>query len=177
LIFIYVGILGRGRGIEELLKVFSDPDVPAHLVCMGYGDLAATVASFAKNNSRVHLHPPVPHHLVVEYASGADVGLCFIENVSLSDYYCLPNKLFEYCFAGIPVLASDFPEIRQIVERFALGQVCAPGADAIKSAVLSFIASPPRRISADLSPLSWERQAEKLVALYQTVLGQKGPPN
>ena len=29
----------------------------------------------------------------------ADVGLCLVENVSLSDYYCLPNKLFEYAFA------------------------------------------------------------------------------
>jgi glycosyltransferase involved in cell wall biosynthesis len=177
LIFIYVGILSRGRGIEELLNVFSDPAVSAHLVCMGYGDLAATIASVAKENPKVHLHPPVPHHLVVEYASGADVGLCFIENVSLSDYYCLPNKLFEYCFAGVPVLASDFPEIRKVVERFALGQVCTPKGDAMRSAVLSFIANPPGRVSADLSPLSWERQAEKLVALYQTVLGQKSRPS
>ena len=46
--------------------------------------------------------------------------MCLIQNVSLSDYYCLPNKLFEYCFAEIPVLASNFPDISQTVEKYDL---------------------------------------------------------
>ena len=42
-------------------------------------------------------------------------------NVSLSGYYCLPNKLFEYCFC-VPI-ASDFPDIVDVVSKFKLGYV------------------------------------------------------
>lgn len=175
LIFLYVGILAKGRGIETLLDVFSQSDVPAHLVCMGYGELEGAISAAAERHANIHIHPPVPHQLVVEYASGADVGMCFVENVSLSDFYCLPNKLFEYSFAGIPVLASDFPEIKRTVERFSLGKVCSPDREAIRASVLSFIDSPPKSGAAsDLSPLSWEQQAQRLVSLYQLLLHPRG---
>lgn len=172
LIFVYVGILSRGRGIELLLEVFSEVDCRAHIVLMGYGELEKTITQFTVKHKNIHLHPPVAHSLVVEYASGADVGLCLIENVSLSDYLCLPNKLFEYSFAGIPVLASDFPEIRRVVEQYALGDVCAPKREAVRSAVLSWVQNPSRASAEpkDLRPLSWDEQARKLIALYQDLM-------
>lgn len=175
LIFVYVGILTRGRGVEALLEVFSDPAVSAHLVFMGYGDLDSVISAASTRHANIHLHPPVPHQRVVEYTSGADVGLCFVENVSLSDYYCLPNKLFEYSFAGVPVLASNFPEIERVVHEFSLGKVCEPVPQAIRTAVLSFIDSPPARLTTvDLSPLSWSEQAQRLTSLYQSLLHERG---
>jgi glycosyltransferase involved in cell wall biosynthesis len=140
---------------------------------MGYGELGSAIAESASQHANIHLHPPVAHHLVVEYASSADVGLCFIENVSLSDYLCLPNKLFEYAFANLAVLASDFPEIRRTVEQYALGSVCQPDRGAIQDAVAAFIASPSaQRPANDLFALSWDHQAQKLVSLYETLLPQ-----
>ena len=50
---------------------------------------------------------------------GADLGVAPIENVCLSYYFCSPNKLFEYINAGLPVVASDFPEMRQVIQRFS----------------------------------------------------------
>jgi glycosyltransferase involved in cell wall biosynthesis len=169
-IFIYVGILGRGRGIEGLLDVFSDSPA-AHLVFMGYGELEKTIIKIVDLHAKIHLHPAVPHEDVVDVIRSADVGLCMIEKVSLSDYYCLPNKLFEYCFAGIPVIASDFPDIVDVVRRFDLGLCCGQDKANIKRAVELFTHDKIRKdVDIErLGELSWEAQAVKLVAVYAHV--------
>ncbi|MBM5801473.1 MAG: glycosyltransferase family 4 protein [Cyanobacteria bacterium K_DeepCast_35m_m2_023] len=116
--------------------------------------------------------PAVTHDKVVSIARSADVGMCLIEDISLSDYYCLPNKLFEYCFAGIPVLASDFPDICSVVTDYKLGLVTSLEIDKLKKAVKEFeknIIDVSFNI-CDLQPLCWDEQAKKLLGLYHDVL-------
>jgi glycosyltransferase involved in cell wall biosynthesis len=60
---------------------------------------------------------------VISICSVADVGIHPIENTCLNHFYCLPNKLFQYIQAGIPVLCSDFPEMRKIVNGYKVGEV------------------------------------------------------
>ena len=68
-----------------------------HIVYLGYGSEKTNYLSYQKYNN-IHIHDAAEHQQVVSLAQSADVGLCLIENISLSDYYCLPNKLFEYIF-------------------------------------------------------------------------------
>ena len=68
--------------------------------------------------SRLAFFGPVPSDQVTLYAASADLGIAPIENVCLSYYYCSPNKLFEYLLAGLPVIASDFPEMRHIIDKY-----------------------------------------------------------
>ena len=121
LVFLYLGMLGTGRGIERLLNVFSSDEISSHIVFMGYGPLTSEIVIAGQKSSRVHLHPPVKHDQVVALTKNADVGMCFIEDVSLSDYLCLPNKLFEYAFSGLSILASDFPDMRKVIQEYSLG--------------------------------------------------------
>lgn len=169
MIFIYVGIFGKGRGIESLVEVFSD--LKAHLVFIGYGELTELIKKHAGMYANIHLHPAVPHEHVVDVVRSADVGLCMIENVSLSDYYCLPNKLFEYCFAGVPVIASDFPDIVNVVNKFNLGVCCGQDKESIKKTVELFISHKINmHINIDaLEELSWEAQKAKLLNVYDNV--------
>jgi glycosyltransferase involved in cell wall biosynthesis len=169
-VFIYLGLLVPGRGIERLLEVFSGPDTRSHIVFMGYGDKLG-VGDAAQRCPNIHLHPAVSHEQVVEYVRHADCGVCLIEDVSLSDRLCLPNKLFEYAFAGIPVLASRLPEIERVVREFGLGVCCDNDVESIRQAVKAIERdgiSPP---TADLSELSSERQAERLRDAYRQLLG------
>jgi len=169
-VFIYAGIFGQGRGIESLVDVFSSLE-GAHVVFLGYGELADFIAQAAGRSKNIHIHAAVAHEEVVDVIRSADVGLCMIGNVSLSDYYCLPNKLFEYCFAGVPVIASDFPDISAVVEEYHLGVCCGPDKESIRGAVESFMNNKiEHHIDGDrLHDLSWEAQKQKLLRVYEQV--------
>lgn len=169
-IFIYVGILCSGRGIDLILESFENLN-NAHVVFLGYGDYFEKLTELEKVYSNIHLHAAVKHQEVVEIVSSADVGLCLIENVSLSDYYCLPNKLFEYIFGGLPVLASNFPDISYIVEKYSLGVCVDLNAESIKQGIDVFVSnSSSFNIEQDeLNDLSWQKQEFNLINLYKNL--------
>ena len=174
-IFLYIGILGRGRGIELMLEAFKQKDITSHLIFLGYGDMENSLQTIAKEYDNIHLHPAVPHEEVVAVAKSADVGMCLIENVSLSDYYCLPNKMFEYCFAGVPILASNFPDISDVVDRYNLGKYCDLSVESIHDTVKEIERedSLPKVDPKKLYDLSWAAQEEKLRELYKYVIKLK----
>ena len=65
----------------------------------------------------------IKHENLINYTAGADIGLALIENISLSYYYALPNKLFEYIIAQIPVLVTELPQMEEIVNKYEVGEV------------------------------------------------------
>lgn len=170
LVFVYLGILGPGRGIEICLDAFANGSSKAHVVFIGHGTLESRVIEFSARHANIHLHAAVPHDEVVSLVASADYGLCLVENVSLSDYYCLPNKLFEYCFARLPVLASNFPEIGGLVAKFRLGVCCDPDPASVRQALHEIVANRPSFPVEDISSLSWDAQAQRLVDVYQQQL-------
>jgi len=174
-VFVYVGLLVPGRGIEALIETFQDDGVPAHLVLLGYRDTLG-LRHRCSGNPRVHLHPAVPHDEVVPLLRHADVGVCLVQDVSLSDRLCLPNKLFEYAFAGLAVLASDLPEIKRVVHKFSLGICCVPSSHGIRHGDLEALNLKVRAGGADLAELSWEHQASVLLAHYRRLLGKSTLP-
>lgn len=167
-VYIYIGILGKGRSIELLLDVFGREDVVDHIVFLGYGELEDSIRNSGDN---IHLHEAVEHALVVPIAQNADFGFCLVQNVSLSDYYCLPNKLFEYAFSGLPVLASNFPDISKLVEEYQLGECIELNVETIVSTVNGLHKVESTRVdTTKLYPLSWSAQGEKLGKLYKELL-------
>jgi glycosyltransferase involved in cell wall biosynthesis len=169
LVFIYIGYFGKGRSIENILNAFSDKSVLSHIVFVGYGELATRIKNYSFEHLNIHLHAAVSHENVVEIAGSADIGFCLLENVSLSDYYALPNKFFEYIFAGTPIIASDFPELSNSVNNYKLGILTQTDTGSIKKAIAFFENAPKQRINSNLYLLSWEYQKEKLLSLYQNI--------
>lgn len=170
LVFVYLGILGPGRGIEICLNAFAFGPRHTHVIFIGFGPLEALIVNHSRSYNNIHFHPSVPHDQVVPLARNADYGLCLIENASLSDYYSLPNKLFEYCFANLPIVASDFPEIQQFIAQYSSGQCCKPTLDSLR-ALLSRIGKPHiKTLSYTLSEICWETQANRLLEIYQNLL-------
>ena len=109
-LFIYQGLISRGRGVELLVESFKQlSPSKAHLVFMGYCD--KSVKSFFDKSiasvPNIHHHPPVSRDLIISHSSTADVGLIICERSSLSYRYALSNKFYEYSHAGLPILVSD----------------------------------------------------------------------
>ena len=144
-IALYLGGLMAGRGLENLVDAaasFRD----AQLVLLGSGALAEDLARRAGAlgvAERVHLLSPVPSDHVVDYAADAQIGVSPIVPSCLNYRYSLPNKLFQYMAAGIPVVASDFPQVREVVEGAACGALVDTGRpDAIAEAVNAILSDP-----------------------------------
>jgi glycosyltransferase involved in cell wall biosynthesis len=173
-VFIYVGLLVPGRGIERLLEVFSRSRIKFHVIFVGYGDQVG-VSDWACRHANIHLHPAVSHERLVPLISEADCGLCLIEDVSLSDRLCLPNKLFEYAFAGVPVLASRLPEINRVVGEYGLGICCDSDTDSIEAAVRKVEREGIQAPKRELTELSWGAQAARLKSAYRTLLSERKP--
>ena len=60
----------------------------------------------------IRLHPAVRPQILAEYTASADVGMCLIEDTCLSYRYCMPNKLFEYFAAGVPLSLAACRKLR-----------------------------------------------------------------
>lgn len=121
-VFLYQGRLTKGRGIEVIVNAFEEfKNVDIALVIMGHGELEEWVKKIALKNPNIHFHKSVAQNELRSYTASADYGFCLIENTCLSYYYSLPNKLFEYSVAGLPVIASDFPDMGSLVREFKNG--------------------------------------------------------
>jgi hypothetical protein len=166
LVFLYLGDFCLGRSIDNILEIFKEINPKFHVVFLGFGDLHDLINHSATKFSNIHYHPAVEHENVVKISSSADFGLCLIENVSLSDYLCLPNKYFEYVLSGLPVLSSDLPELNFYNKKFNLGISTELTRELILENIIrvSETSFPP--FDFQNSELSWEFQETILSNIY-----------
>jgi len=171
LVFLYQGRLTRNRGIEKLVEVFDYLPENYHLVLMGHG---TEIKSFLEsiNNKNVHLHEAVKPEEVLNYTVSADIGFALIEASCLSYYYCLPNKIFEYTIANIPMIVSALPEMQHYVEKNGLGIAVAfdQDADVVARQIIQFCETDLEQYSKRLHDtalqFNWEHEEKKLLGIY-----------
>ena len=173
---IYVGALTRNRGLEESIDVLARlPNVRLRLVgpaSSGYRARLEAMADRLGVGSRLEVADPVSPSEVVEAIRGADVGLALIQPACLSYELTLPNKLFEYVAAGVPVLGSDLPAIADFIETRGVGLVTDPLDPDRTAEALREILRPER--SADFREAAqraaadetWGRESTTLARVY-----------
>ena len=174
MLFIYQGGLAPGRGIERLLKIFSKVNKDRHIVFMGNGPLSTEVKQYAEINHNIHYLPAVPQEDVLAHTTTADIGIYLMENTCLNHYYSLPNKLFEYMLAGLPVIINDLPDQRSIIEQFNCGWIAAENdektIDFINNIEPEEISKKKEGSRCAQSTLSWENEASVLLEQYNRIL-------
>jgi len=116
--------INMDRGAEELIDamVFVDN---ALLLIIGSGDvwdlLKTKIIELGLSN-KIKLIDKLPKSDLMQYTFLADLGLSIDKNTNLNYFYSLPNKIFDYIHAGLPVLASRLPEIEKIVTTYSIGE-------------------------------------------------------
>jgi len=124
-ILLYQGVIHKGRGLRPTYKALKELKDYV-LVIIGDGELEAYYKNLAMEmgiNDQVIFAGKINQDEILSYTKTADVGLSIIENISLSYYYALPNKLFEYIMAEIPVVVSNLPQMKEVVEKHEVGMV------------------------------------------------------
>jgi len=179
-IILYLGGLMSGRGIEYLVRAMKA--VPeAHLVLLGSGHQAAELADEARAigvGDRVHVLPPVPPEQVIAYAASATIGVSPIVASCLNYRYSLPNKLFQYMAAGLAVVASDFPQVREVVVGSGAGLVTDTRSPEMIARALSALLADrdaarqmgERGRAAVDARYNWATSAQTLLAVYGRIV-------
>ena len=125
-LIVYTGKVTTGRGLNLVVSSL-DPLKHVHLAIVGPRVATVTndilkLAQQTNTAERIHFVEAVPPEYLVSLISDADLAVVPIENVCLSYYYSLPNKIYEAAMAGLPVLASDFPELLRFVRQHRVGR-------------------------------------------------------
>jgi glycosyltransferase involved in cell wall biosynthesis len=118
-IILYQGVILEGRGIKKILRAIKQ--IPEAVFCV-IGD-GPYMEELKKDISRrgieneVFLTGRIEYDELHYWTCSADMGTALFEPFSLSYQFSLPNKIFEYCRAHIPTLATDLPAIRKVNEK------------------------------------------------------------
>ncbi|MGK0325060.1 MAG: glycosyltransferase involved in cell wall biosynthesis [Polaribacter sp.] len=168
---LYQGVLNPGRGLKPMIKALNFIE-DLDLIIIGYGKVAEELKAFVleeKMNERVHFLGRISRDKLFNYTKKATLGMVLEEPLGLSFTYSLPNKLFDYIHAEIPIIAGNLPEITRIIKEHKVGVIIddySPEkiALAIKNllndeALLSEIKENQQKAK---EILCWEKESEKL---------------
>lgn len=180
-IILHIGAYLPDRGLEQLVEALRG--VPgSHLVVLGAGprgpELEALAASIGLAG-RVHALESVSSDQVIDYAASATIGVAPIIPTTLNNRYSMPNKLFQYLAAGIPVLASELPQMREIIEASGAGatadttrpQAIADRLNELLRTDLELMGRAARRAVEER--YSWEQSASVLRSIYERIGTQR----
>ncbi|VEW14730.1 putative glycosyl transferase [Brevibacterium casei] len=127
-VLLFQGGYSPNRGITALLEASASLTEDWSLVFMGWGKLADEIKSYADAKSdrpsgqpQVAMIPSAPHDELLSWTAGATLGTIPYENTGLNHLYCSPNKLWEYPAAGVPILATDLPEMKKQIDKYGIG--------------------------------------------------------
>ncbi len=117
------GGINMEKGGEELIDAINITENVSLLIA-GSGEVLAILKKKVDEldlSGKIIFFPKMPWDELMKYTKSASAGLCLEKDTNLNYRYSLPNKLFDYISAGIPVITGSLPEIKKVVEKYECG--------------------------------------------------------
>ncbi len=138
---VYPGELHPMRGVRQLMRACN----AAGWRCLVIGDGKDADALSRNRESCADIVGPLPYRQMLDAANGCQVGAvphtdCQITRTTV------PNKLFEMMALGLPVVCSDLPPLRPLVQTTGAGLVACPGDPTAWTTALEALADPTLRM-------------------------------
>jgi glycosyltransferase involved in cell wall biosynthesis len=179
-ILLLQGGLSAGRNLENLVDAMQYvQNEVIILVILGDGLLLKKLKQKvqAKNLvSRVYFHPSVAQKDLLAFTAAADAGIIPYQATCLNNYYCTPNKLFEFIAVGLPILGSDLPEIRNMIDGQQIGKTGEMRISTEIAWLIDDFFADEKRLAlwrgntlAARQTVCWENEGEKLVKIYEVL--------
>ena len=166
------------RGAEELIDAMEFVQ-NAVLYIIGSGDVWENLkqkVSFNKSiQNKVVLINKLPKSELINYTFNADLGLSIDKNTNLNYLYSLPNKIFDYIQAEIPILASRLPEIENIILQYKIGDFIDdhnPKTIANKLNEMLYsqqLSSYKKYLAIAKKEITWKSEKEKLLTIIKNI--------
>jgi glycosyltransferase involved in cell wall biosynthesis len=164
------------RGAEELVEAMQFT-TNVHLIIIGGGDVIDDLKQMRlqlKLEERITFLPKMPFDSLYHYTANADLGLTLDKDTNINYRYSLPNKLFDYIHAGVPVLASPLVEIKKIIEHFRVGEIIESHKPQLLAEKISTMLADKDQLAVYRSNcteaakvLNWENEKQKLIEILE----------
>jgi len=164
------------RGAEEMVLAMQHIN-HAILLIVGGGDVIEKLKDMVKRNNlvdKVIFRPRQSYEQLFNLTCAADLGLTLDKDTNLNYRYSLPNKLFDYIQARIPVLASPLPEIKKIIEEYNIGDfIAGHEPETIAKKVNEILANQElmekwkKNVIFAASELTWENEEQVLKNIFK----------
>lgn len=180
-VVLYHGVLTRERGLENVVLACKHLRQGIQVVFRGEGPIKGRLKELSRGLENCIFEKPVPMGDVVSKAAEADVGIVTYLPTTLNNLYASPNKLFEYLQAGLPVVGSNLPFVKQILLENDVGLVFNPHdpkdiARAINHITQDDVYEKLRlNVEKVRCRFSWEVEGQKFLNVLSNLSGQGYP--
>jgi len=180
---IYQGVLNKDRGLEETIEAFSLLPGNYRLIIAGDGDISNSLYQMVVNYSlqdKIKFAGRLSPGKLSQLTKLADAGISFEKDTNINYRFSLPNKIFDYMNAGIPVLVTDLPEMKKIVEEYKTGLVLKePSPQKIAEIIQKMFSDKNQYLNFCTNAvkasetLNWESQEKNIVEFFNHVSAVK----
>lgn len=166
--------INTDRGMEEALEAIIQLE-GVLLLLVGDGDVVPQLKALVETRNLAHkvrFVPKMPYHEMLHYTHNANCGLSLDKPTNTNYKLSLPNKIFDYIQCGIPIIASNLPEVATIVKGHNVGLIVANHHTAtLKTAITEMRQLVTKRVFDEplqqaASQLHWEAEAVALTHFY-----------